>query len=409
MHPVNGLYGHIQKNTMKSALLLAGFVVLILLFWYAWCVIYTVIFDELIPSYVANRTHGFVAKRVDGHSVISPIISGHAHNSHSVAMLLAKSLDRALDRWMIPLIIASGWLTIAYLVHSDLIRMATGARPVSRTDQPRLYKLVERVAISAGLPMPRVEIMNSGALNAYAAGLGPNDAVVVVTWGLLNTLNDDELEAVIAHEITHIKNYDVRLMVVATVFAGGLTMLGEAVAGWASSGAPGAETGAAALLKSGATVAASEGGNPGRSTAILVSLAMAIIFLALTHLFAILIRFAISRSREYMADAGAVELTKNPDALICALRRISENDDVPGLGSTAQAMMISSSLGGLFSTHPAIADRIAALQKYAGGRASAPRPRPARATGGLVPGAAAPLPAGAVGFGRRRATPLARR
>lgn len=387
MLPANGLYGHIRNNTLKSVALVAGFFVLIALFWYAWCIIYTAIADIWLPSKLSR----------DG---MVPDIS--------VLDILSRAGLRALDRWMIPMIIATSWLIIAYLVYADLIRLATRAKPVTRSEQPRLYKIVERVAINAGLPMPRVEIMRSGALNAYAAGMSPDDAVVAVTWGLLDALNDDELEAVVAHEITHIKNYDVRLMVVASVFAGGLTMLGDAVAGWVSSGAQGLESAGSAILHGSAGAAASDDDSTVNWMAIAAAIVLAIAFLALVHLFAILIRFAISRSREYMADAGAVELTKNPDAMISALRRISDNDELPNVAGAVQAMMISSSFEGLLSTHPSIEDRISALQKYAGGRTAERRARPPR-TGSMAGVASPALPAGAVGFGRRRAAPLPRR
>ncbi len=388
MLPANGLYGHIRNNTLKSAALVAGFFVLIALFWYAWCIIFTAIGDIWLPSHFAR----------DG---MVPDIS--------VLDILYRAGFRALDRWMIPVVIATGWLIIAYLLYADLIRLATRAKPVTRSEHPRLYKIVERITINAGLPMPRIEIMRSGALNAYAAGLSPDDAVVAVTWGLLDALNDDELEAVIAHEITHIKNYDVRLMVVASVFAGGLTMLGDAVAAWVSSGAQGIETAGSAVLH-GSAGAASDEDSAVNWMAIAAAIILAIAFLALVHLFAILIRFAISRSREYLADAGAVELTKNPDAMISALRRISENDEIPNIAGPVQAMMISSRIEGLLSTHPSIEDRIIALQKFAGGRAVERRTRPALSATAAINRANSPaLPAGAVGFGRRRTAQLPRR
>ncbi len=386
MLPTNGLYGHIQKNTMKSAMLLAGFVVLIMIFWYSWCVIYTVAADYLVPRFFGR-------------------FSAHAmYREPSVTAILEAGYNRALDRWMIPLIIAAGWFVIAFFIHADLIRLATRARPVTRKEEPRLYKIVERVAITAGLPMPRVEIIRSSAMNAYAAGLGPNDAVVAVSLGLLDNLTDDELEAVVAHEVTHIKNRDVRLMVVATVFSGGLTMLGEGIATWLSSGAPGGETAAGAGLRAAAHADDSSEGDES-IWPVVISIVFAVIFLALTHLFAILINFAISRSREFMADAGAVELTKNPDAMISALLKISEDDEIPGIGPTAQNMMFSASVDRLLSTHPPISERVSAMQRFAGGRVMERRSRPVRAAGAQMP-AAMPQPGGAVGFGRRRAVPM---
>ncbi|NOU08308.1 MAG: M48 family metalloprotease, partial [Hyphomicrobiaceae bacterium] len=224
MLQANGLYGHIQRNALKSALLLTGFVALTVLFWYAWCIVYTAIFDATLLNRIARRHRTVV----------------------TVYDYLGRAADRAVSLWWVPLVLSGIWFAIAYATHAALIRVATGARPITRREQPRLYNMVETLSITAGLPMPRVEIMPTDAMNAYASGLNPDDAVVAVSSGLLDALNDDELSAVIAHELTHIKNYDVRFMVVATVFAGGLTLLGNAVAKlWSGSSSPTATEGAA--------------------------------------------------------------------------------------------------------------------------------------------------------------------
>ena len=394
MFATNGLYGHIRKNTLKSALLLLGFVVLIVLFWLSWCVIYSAIVDHWLAGMTRSKWD-----RVPHVTVWTILDSGAA---------------RALDYWWMPLFLSSCWFVVAYLCHADMIRAATGSRPVTRKENPRLYNIVENCAITAGLPVPRIEIMRSGALNAYAAGLTPHDSVVAVTSGLMQRLNDAELAAVVAHEMTHIKNRDVRLMVVATVFAGGLTLVGAGVAKMFSSGAGsdvaiGTAYGADALADGGDC-------DEGDGLAIIGSIVIAIVFLCMAHLFAILIHFAISRSREFLADAGAVELTKDADALISALEKISNGEDeVPGLNPNLRAMMISSSAEALLSTHPPMAARIAALKVHAGGRSIA---RPARTVApqaaavakprsgpwGATPAAAmAAVPRGAVGFGRRPA------
>ena len=392
MLATNGLYGHMQKNILKSALLLIGFVVLIVLFWLSWCVIYSAVVD-----------HWFAGLTRDKYDRV-PVIT--------IWKVLETGSERALDYWWMPLFLSSCWFVAAYLCHGDMIRSATGARPVTRRENPRLYNLVEKTAIAAGLPMPRVEIMRTGALNAYAAGLTPEDAVVAVTHGLIQRLNDAELEAVIAHEMTHIKNRDVRLMVVATVFAGGLTLVG---AGIAKMFASGAGSDAAVGAAYGADALADGGDGEGGGVAILGSIVIAILFLCMAHLFAILIHFAISRSREFLADAGAVELTKDADALISALEKISNaEDEVPGLNPNLRAMMISSSAQALFSTHPPMASRIAALNVHAGGRSpvrsarapAAPAPNAPRVSpwGNAAPAGSAPMaPRGAVGFGRRAA------
>ncbi len=389
MLPTNGLYGHMQKNALKSALLLIGFVVLIVIFWTSWCVIYSAVVDHWFAVKVATKSVRY--KPVTMSAVFS---TGGA---------------RALAYWWMPIFLSSCWFVVAYLCHADIIRASTGACDVTRREQPRLYDMVERTAIAAGLPMPKVQIMRTSVLNAYAAGLTPDDSVVAVTHGLMQKLTDAELEAVIAHEMTHIKNRDVRLMVIATVFAGGLTLVGAGVAKLVAGGgggavASGAAQGAAGGLAAGAAEAGAEGGPAGMIAAIVVG----IMFLCLAHLFAILIYFAISRSREFLADAGAVEITKDADAMISALDKIAgDHDDIPGLNANLRAMMISSSVDSLFSTHPSIASRISALQIHAGGRASMGR-RTSRSAGTATAwGASAPglssAPRGAVGFGRRQA------
>jgi heat shock protein HtpX len=265
--------------------------------------------------------------------------------------------------------------------------------------------------------MPQVEIMETPALNAYAAGLGPGDAVVAVTRGLLEALDADELEAVLAHEITHIKNRDVRLMVVASVFAGGLTMVGDSIRAALTNGdARIVGDAVGAMIRSGrsasnagdldlddaAPVAAARGA---AVLASIVAILIAIAALCLVHLFALLTQFAISRSREYMADAGAVELTKNPDALISALNKISGNDEMPEMPASVSAMMISAQFGGLLSTHPPIDERVRALVDHAGGQVRARRATVAARARTWGPVGAQAGPVGAVGFGRRRAVP----
>ena len=392
-----GLYGHTQRQFLKSALLLAGFSILIVITWYAWCIVYA----ALVDGWWQARTGAY------RHS-----------DALTVADILSKGAAYAEKRWWLPWVLTASWFVVAYMIYGDMIRLATGSRPITRIDQPKLYNLVENLAITAGLPMPRVEVIYSGARNAFASGLSPNDACITVTTGLIRALREDELEAVLAHEMTHIKNNDVRLMVIATVFAGGLTLIGDGIAralfppqldpnnydyGYGDQilednyNHSGRGRAAAGLM-------AGEGENT--PAAVLVSLAFGVLFLALAHIMSLVIKFAISRSREFLADAGAIELTKNPDALISALQKISGHDEIPGLNSNIQAMMISSPADTLFSTHPPVENRIMALQQYAGGRMT-PRPQraassPAAATS--APSILNPLPASALGFTGGRAT-----
>lgn len=220
--------------------------------------------------------------------------------------------------------------------------------------------------------------------------------------------------------MTHIKNRDVSLMVVALVFAGGLSLLGDFVSSSLRSRSTGdSDFGIAdiPIPMGGGNGDGDRDGNGGAMAAALLAAIIAVAVMGIAHIFAKLNQFAISRSREYLADAGAVELTKNPDALIAALQRISEDDDVPLASENARAMMISCGFDAgnffdsLFATHPAIVDRVDKLERYAGGRQRALRPSPGavgamRASRGPAIAAAAPaasmgIAGGRAQFGRR--------
>ncbi len=365
MLTADGLHGHIRSNTLKSIALLIGFAVLIAAYWWATCVAWSGI-ASFFEAASAHQTAGEVYDRI-----------------------IAAANHRAIAGWMVPVGVTSLWFACAWLFYKSLIRKATGAHPVSRRDEPMLYNTVERVAIAAGLPMPMVEIIESRALNAYASGLGVDDATIAVTRGLLARLEARELEAVIAHEMVHIKNRDVRLMVVALIFAGGLSLAGSLAAhllsgsrrnsAWSVGDFDTGSSSDRSYHRSGGVGAGGSGALIGVGAALLVAAAT----LAMTQIGAVMTRLAISRSREFMADAGAVELTKDADALISALGKISGRDHVPTATTEMAALMISNGFDeddfveALFSTHPPIAARIEALQRHAGGQLPAPA-RPAR-------------------------------
>jgi heat shock protein HtpX len=275
---------------------------------------------------------------------------------------------------------ALAWFAIAYFVHQSLISRATGAKGVSRTEAPRLYNVLENLCISRGLPMPALQIIDTPALNAYASGLREGQYFVAVTRGLLDTLRDDELEAVLAHELTHIRNRDTQLMVIAVVFAGIFAFFGDLVIrgwdfpyGWGprskSQGPWGSSSSSSSSYDT--SDSSSDGGDRRSSGGggALIAIVIAVAIILISWGLSTLIRLALSRSREYLADAGSAELTKNPDALIRALRKIEQNAafDVP---SRMEAFFIENPVAervsGLFSTHPSVDARVAALQRYAG-------------------------------------------
>lgn len=254
--------------------------------------------------------------------------------------------------WPVVLGVAAIWVLIGYLFNDAIIHRATGAKAVTRDQQPELYDLLENLCISRGLAMPKLYVVDTPALNAYASGIDARSYAVTVTNGLLAQLSRDELETVLAHELTHIINRDCRLLIVTVVFVGMISFLTQAL--WRS------------LRVASFTRIRGKGAAP-----VFLFMLIAAIAFAVGYLLALVLRFAISRRREYQADAGAVDLTKNPDALISALLKIANNPDVPDVPSEVKQMFIENpatgfDLGGLFATHPPVARRIQVLEALGG-------------------------------------------
>jgi heat shock protein HtpX len=285
-------------------------------------------------------------------------------------------------------------MSIAYWLNRAMIDAVTGSAPITREAEPRLYALLENLCISRGMTMPALRIIETDALNAFASGLNERQYAVAVTRGLLQTLDEAELEAVLAHELTHIRNEDVRMMVIAVVIAGIIAFFGELA------------------FRRGANLsrfARSDGGNgdrKGRGGGALLAILVALALIALAWFLSGVIRFALSRSREYLADAGAVELTKNPDAMISALMKISGRGELVGVPSGIMDMCVDNPNSGfidLFSTHPSIEARIEALVRNAGGHrpspadAIEPPPLPSEAPPAQPWGAPLPGPNGSAG------------
>jgi heat shock protein HtpX len=243
------------------------------------------------------------------------------------------------------------WFIIAWFSHSSMIRMATGSKPLSRQENKRVYNLVENLSITAGMKMPSVNIIEDDSLNAFASGIDTKTFTVSLSRGIINKLNDEELEAVIAHELTHIRNKDVRLLIISIVFVGIFAFISET------------------LLRSMRFGSIGRGKKNGGAVVIAMLLAL------VGYLIASLFRFAISRKREFMADAGSAELTKRPLALASALKKISEDPTIEAVKRKDVAQMFienpgvkeskkSFSMAMLFSTHPPIESRIAVLEQF---------------------------------------------
>ena len=323
-----GLQTYIWNNNLRSTLLLLGFPLLLLAMVFA---------VELLLIGLGVRPAAYGAA---------------ADLSVAWRMLLHDA----------PLAIGASvaWFAVAYVSYQAIIDLSTGARQVSRQDLPRVYNLLENLAISRGMRVPALRLIETEAMNAFATGLHEGRYSVTVTTGLLEALDDAELEAVLAHEMTHVINRDVRLMVIASIFAGVITLLAQMIY--------------RTIMWTSWSGDRRRGRGGGAGLFIVVALAVA----AVGYVLALVIRLAISRRREYVADAGAVELTKNPDAMISALQKIAGHSALPAPASV-RSMFLDDDEGvmSLFATHPPIGKRIEALVKFAGGRIPLEPPDPA--------------------------------
>ena len=256
---------------------------------------------------------------------------------------------------VVPIVLAGVgiWFVISYFFHTQMIQMATHSEPLERRDNKRVYNLTENLCMSVGMTMPKLYIIESDALNAFASGINEKTFAVTLTRGIINTLSDEELEGVIAHELTHIRNRDVRLLIVTIVFVGIFATI--------------ADLALRMLLNGGGNMFSSRNrkndkGGGAMLLLIILLVAGAIYFLS------ILFKLALSRSREYMADAGAVELTHNSMALASALRKISGHSTLKEVGNDeVKELFIDYKAEGffsLFATHPPIEKRIQVLEQY---------------------------------------------
>jgi heat shock protein HtpX len=339
-----GLYTHIASNKFRSMLLLAGLFVLVYVVVYAGALIIEVVINSGAPADYYLRV------------ALSDVIRTLPYSTGAAAL----------------------WIVIAYFFHQSIIDAVTGGEDVTRQQQPRLYNLLENLCISRGIPMPKLKIVESDALNAYATGLNQRQYAVTVTTGLLNGLNDQEIEAVLGHELTHIRNGDVQMMVIAVIIAGVVGFFAELLfrsfTSFGYYGGYGGYGGGSSWSSSSASSSSSDtgGGGDRKSSgggAILIII-VAVALIALAWALSQLVRLALSRSRELLADAGSVELTKNPDAMISALRKIEGRGELPGATSAVMELCVDNPREGfsdLFATHPSVESRVQALVKYAGG------------------------------------------
>lgn len=242
------------------------------------------------------------------------------------------------------LIFASLSAVISYYNSDKMILGISNARPATREEFLQLNVSLESLCIAAGLPLPKLYVMDSPALNAFATGRNPKNAVVCVTTGLLNTLDKYELEGVLGHELSHIKNYDILLSTIAIIMVGFVSILAD-------------------ICTRGLIFGSGDRDNKAGSILMIVGL----IFIALSPLFASLLKLAISRNREYLADASSVEITRNKDGLISALQKLENQSTSMEVNKATESLYIINPLknkekDSLWSTHPSTANRIKKLQ-----------------------------------------------
>jgi len=322
-----GLRTHIWNSFWRSALLLAGF-----------------------PLLLAVTAYG-----------VALIVGG---DGGGVGAALARGLRMLPWYYMMAWGVALVWFGIALSAHDSILDWVTEAHPVTRKDEPRLWNLLENLAIARGMRMPRLAVIETAQRNAFAAGLSREQGSVTVTRGLIDALDDRELAAVLAHELTHIRNGDARLGLIAAVFVGVIS-LGFDLMGRRRDGDEGGGWSSFRWRSN-----SRDGGG-------LMAL-IGVVAILIAGALAALLRMALSRNREFLADAGAVEITQDPDAMIGALRKVEGAADMPAVPRQVRALFLEDSsdaaLSGLMATHPPIAERIAALVRHAGGRDPGPRP-----------------------------------
>jgi len=275
--------------------------------------------------------------------------------------------------------ISGAWFAVAFLGHQKIISSAVKSRSLTQSEEPRAYNMLENLCISRGMTMPRLNVIETEQMNAFASGVRDKNYQITLTRGLMNNLDDAELNAVIAHELSHVRHKDVRMLIIAIIFVGIFAFVGEGIV--------------RSIFRTNMRRTDHHRRSGGGQAGALIFFGFIII--AIAYVFAMLIRFTLSRKREYMADAGAVELTKDPDAMIRALEKISGKAGLKNVPDEIGEMALHNpkiGIAGAFATHPPIEKRIDAIVKFGGGRRntqSRPKSRMAEAMAQSAPKPAA--------------------
>jgi heat shock protein HtpX len=244
----------------------------------------------------------------------------------------------------------------SYYYSDKLVLQMTKAYPLIKEQDTRVYYIVEGLSIAAGLPMPKIYVIEESGMNAFTTGRNPSNSVLVLTRGIMNNLNDEELKGVVAHELSHVKNYDILLGTIIVILVGMVTIISNI------------------MFRSfifGGGRRSSSSRNSGGGILNLIFLAIGLLLIVLSPLIATVIRFAISRQREYLADSNGALITRYPAGLASALRKISAYSEVSTANNATAHMFISNPFGkntkvmfsSLFNTHPPIEERVRRLEK----------------------------------------------
>lgn len=288
-----------------------------------------------------RKTYGIVSLFLVFLSVIVYFIMTYCFEVSGTIALVVSMLIAILTSWA------------SYYNSDKIVLSLNGARPATKEENQRMVDNLEALCIAAGgMPVPKLYIMDDGSPNAFATGRDPEHGVICVTTGLLEKLDSNELEGVLAHELSHIKNYDTLLQTIASVFVGFVTILSDL------------------FFRIGLDVMSDSDSDSKGGVIGIIGFVAGVIFLALSPLFANLLKLALSRNREFLADSSAIELTRNPEGLINALIKIStDTDPLEQANKSTECMYISNPIkdkkgktSSLFSTHPSVEDRIEALR-----------------------------------------------
>jgi heat shock protein HtpX len=248
----------------------------------------------------------------------------------------------------------------SYLVGDKLVLAASSAKPVSEEQAPQLYDVIRELTIAAGIPMPAVYVIQEDAMNAFATGRDPNHSSIAITTGLLNAMNREELQGVLGHELSHVRNFDIRFSLLVGVLVGGIALLSSFFLRY--------------TFWFGGGRRSNNDNNGGGGGLQIIVFVIAIILAALAPIFTRLVQLAVSRQREYLADASSVELTRNPHGLESALAKLAGDRTVMKEANPATQhlyfhnplMKLNANPSALFSTHPPLVDRINRLRQLTG-------------------------------------------